>query len=98
MILACSEVIAVPRVATALVKPAACMAMTSMYPSQIIKVSSPEFFAKFSAKRFLFFRNAGVSAEFRYLGFESSSTRPPKATIFPDTSIMGNMTLPLKES
>ena len=32
----------------------------------IILKNYVEFFSKFSAKRFLFFRNAGVSAEFRY--------------------------------
>ena len=83
---------AVPSVATALVNPAACIAMTSIYPSQRIIVSAQLCRAKFRAKRFLVFLNTGVSEEFLYFGWESSITRPPKAITRPDTSMIGNIT------
>jgi hypothetical protein len=49
------------------------------------------FLATFRAKRFLRLLKMLVSGELRYLGVESSMTRPPKPITLPRTSMMGNM-------
>ena len=89
---ACSGVKAVPSVATAFSNPAWFIAMTSIYPSARMRVPSALFFAKFSEKRLRLFLKTGVSGEFKYLGLESSITRPPKPMTFFRRSMIGKTT------
>ena len=89
---ACSEVREVPREATALSNPAWCREMVSIYPSVRMTRPALDFLAMFRANTLRLLLYTGVSGEFRYLGVESSITRPPKPMTSPRMSMMGNMT------
>ena len=76
------------------------MAITSIYPSQIIKLFAlyPASLALFKLYNILRLLNTGVSGEFRYLGWLPSITLPPKAITLPRLSIIGIITLFRKKS
>ena len=92
IIRACSDVMAVPSVATAFEKPACCNAIASTAPSHIISVPSLFCFAMFMPNSTLLFLNAGVSDVLIYfLSSCSLSLRPENATQSPFMSKTGNM-------
>ena len=90
----CWRVSAVPSVATALVMPFSCMAMTSVYPSHTtaVPVAVMDAFALSSANSTRPLWNNGVSCVLRYFGSPVPTTRPPKAMHSPASSQMGNIT------
>ena len=100
ILIKCCEFVAVPSVATAFFIPIWDKAMTSMYPSTRIILSnfSPHFFNSYRPYNSELFRNTGVSGEFKYLGFSSPRTRPPKATVLPLVSRIGNIIRSRKRS
>ena len=65
-----------------------------------MRITRPAFevLAMFRAKTLRLLLYTGVSGELRYLGVESSITRPPKPITFPRTSMMGNITRLRKRS
>ena len=89
---ACPPVKAVPSDATASVKPAWCMAMTSIYPSHKIRYPFRDVLAKFMPYKFRLLSKTTVSGEFRYFGSPSPMTRPPKPMTLLLISWMGNIT------
>ena len=91
--IACWSVNAVPSAATALVKPALCKAITSIYPSHISKYGFLLILAKFIPYRLRLFSNILVSGELRYFGSPSPITRPPKPITRLLISRIGNITL-----
>ena len=90
-ILVCSVVSAVPMEATALSNPAWWRVMTSIFPSQRMKLGRLVFFARLMPYKFRRLLYTMVSVVFIYLGSDLSKTRPPKATTSPFTSMTGNM-------
>ena len=81
-----------PQPATAVVKPAACRLMTSIYPSHRIYRRTSLFFATFSANSVRLFLYTTVSGLLIYLGFSGPMLRPPKAMTLPRKSKMGTIT------
>ena len=77
--------------ATALSNPAWCRVTTSRLPSHRMMLGRLVFLARFrpySTRRLLYVRVSGV---FIYLGSDLSSTRLPKPTTSPRTSITGRI-------
>ena len=66
--------------------------MVSIYPSVRITRPALDFLAMFRANTLRLLLYTGVSGELRYLGVESSITRPPKPITSPRMSMIGNMT------
>lgn len=70
----------------------------SIYPSVRMTCPALDFLAMFRANTLRLLLYTGVSGELRYLGVESSITRPPKPMTLPPVSMMGNITRLRKRS